>query len=434
LDGSFDPAAPSITYLRYGIAVEPYAMPVALLFQKALCHMPNQFADQISRVLPDVVAFRRDLHAHPELSQKEHRTAEKVREVLGRLRGVQVLPPLIGTDVVAVLNTDRPGPCIALRADTDALPVQEETGVAYQSTVPGVMHACGHDGHTAILLATALVLSQVADSLPGKVKFIFQPDEEGTGGGGHLCERGVLDSPKVDGIVALHAWPLQPLGTIAQRRGTATAANSPFTITVRGLGGHGAYPHRTVDPIVISAHIITAIQTIVARTVDPLDSAVATVGRISAGAAGNVIPPECLMEGTMRYLRPETGERMCEQLRRIVQQTAQAHGAQAEVTIEKGYPPLFNDPKMAELVESVTCDLQGKDNLITSEPPSMGVEDFGFYAQRVPAAMFRLGLRPRDVDSAPHLHSPSFNFNDDALPIGMSMFCEIVRRFLAGGG
>jgi amidohydrolase len=392
--------------------------------------MTFPFADHINRVLPEIVAFRRDLHTHPELSQQEHRSAQKVREELARLQNVQVLPPLIGTDVVAVLNADRPGPCIALRADIDALPIQEETGAVYQSVNPGVMHACGHDGHTATLLGAAKVLSQAADCLPGKVKFIFQPDEEGTGGGRDLCEHGVLDSPKVDAIVALHAWPLQPLGTVAVRRGTVTAASSPFGIMVRGQGGHGAYPHRTIDPIVISAHVITALQTIVARTVDPLDSAVVSIGRIAAGAVGNVIPAECVMAGTMRYLRPETGQRMCEQVRRIAEQTAQAHGGQAEVTIELGYPPLVNDLKMAELVESVACGLLGQENVVTTEPPSLGVEDFAYYAQRVPAAMFRLGQRLPHVESAPHLHSPHFDFNDLSLPIGIGMFCEMVRRFL----
>ncbi len=391
--------------------------------------MFNQLQDRIERLLPDVTAFRRDLHAHPELSRQEQQTARKIRSALDGLDNLQILPPLTGTDVVAVLNPDRPGPCLGLRADIDALPIQEQTGVPYQSTVPGVMHACGHDGHTAVLLGTAMILSQIASAIPGKVKFIFQPDEEDQGGGRVLCEHGVLESPKVDGIIALHAWPNQPLGTITFSRSTVTAASSPFSIKVHGVGGHGAYPHRSVDPIVISAHIITALQTLVARVVDPRDAAVVTVGQIHAGTADNVIPPECDMAGTMRYLLPDTGEKLRRCFTRLIEQTAQAHGGRAEIQFQQGYPPLINDSRMVALIEGAVCDLYGPDHMLIDEVPSMGVEDFSYYAERVPAAMFRLGIRPAHMNDHPHLHNPGFNFNDEALPIGIRMFCEIVRRF-----
>lgn len=391
--------------------------------------MFHQLAERIDLILPQITAFRRDLHAHPELSRQERRTAEKIRAELSRLSNLAVLPPLVGTDVVAVLNPDHAGPCFALRADMDALPIQEQTGVPCQSTVPGVMHACGHDGHMAVLLGAATVLSQLAPVVPGKVKFIFQPDEEDQGGGRVLCEAGVLDSPKVEGIVALHAWPSQPVGTITFSRSTVTAASSPFTIDVHGVGGHGAYPHRSVDTIVIAAHIITGLQTLVSRVVDPRDAAVVTVGQISAGTADNVIPPDCRMAGTMRYLRPEIGDRLRECLRRIVEQTAQAHGGRAEARFQQGYPPLVNDSRMVALIESAACDLCGRERVMIDEVPSMGVEDFAYYAERVPAAMFRLGIRPAHLSDYPHLHSPNFRFNDAALPIGIRMFCEIVRRF-----
>ncbi len=392
----------------------------------------SSMADLIERVLPEVIALRRELHANPELSLKEYNTSRRVREMLARIPGLKILPPMMETDVVAVLNADRAGPCLALRADMDALPINEETDVPYKSKVPGVMHACGHDGHTAVLVGTAMVLSQMAEALPGKVKFIFQPAEEDQGGANVLCERGVLESPKVDAAVALHSWPQQPVGYLTIRGGPATAANNEFHVTVRGRGGHGAQPHRCVDPIVASAQIITALQTLVSRSVAPLDSAVVTVGQIAAGTACNVIPNECRMKGTIRYYRPETGKMLQDSVRRIVEGTARALGAEAEVAILPGYPPLVNDVKLARLAESAANDLFGAEHVVTTEEPSMGAEDFAFFAQRVPGMMFRLGIRPENAATAPGLHHPSFNFNDAALPIGIGMFCEIARRFLVG--
>lgn len=391
----------------------------------------NQLTTLIDSVLPPVAELRRHLHANPELSRAEHDTSRKVRALLEGLPGIEVLPPLMDTDVVALLDGGRGGPCLALRADLDALPIDEETDVAYKSTVPGVMHACGHDGHTAILVGTAMVLSAVRDTLPGRVKFIFQPDEEQGGGGGVLCERGVLEAPKVDAAIALHGWPSTPVGTISIRPGPVMAANTAFHVTVRGRGAHAAYPYRGVDPIVIAAHIITALQSIVSRTVDPLDAAVVTVGHVSAGSATNVIPPECFMKGTLRYLRDEVGEHLRNQVWAIAENTARAHGGEAAVAFESGYPPMTNDAYLAGLIEGVTRDLLGPDQLVTDEPTSMGVEDFAFYAQRVPAAEFRLGLRPKDMEAYPSLHNPRFDFNDEATPTGIRMFCEITRRFLS---
>ena len=386
---------------------------------------------QIKRILPEVVELRRELHAHPELSRREFETARRLRQALSRLPNLTVLPPLLETDVVAVLNPDRAGPCIALRADLDALPIDEATNVPYKSKVAGVMHACGHDGHTAILLGTAMILSQSADSLPGKVKFIFQPDEEDRGGGGELCRRGVLDAPKVNAAVALHAWPYQPLGAIVVRRGSIMAASTTFAVTIRGQGAHGAYPHRGIDPIVVAAHVITALQTIVSRNVAPQDAAVVTVGQVSAGSATNIIPPECTMRGTLRYVRPETGELVRQRLSTVAGHTARAHGAEAAIEFSPGYPPMVNDPDLARFVETVGRGVLGPQQVVTDEPISMGVEDFAFYAQQVPSVMFRLGLRPPGAESYPSLHSPQFDFNDDALPVGIRLFREIAARFLA---
>lgn len=278
-----------------------------------------------------------------------------------------------------------------------------------------------------------MVLSRMAETLPGRVKLVFQPAEEDGGGGGILVERGVLDSPRVDAMAALHAWPNQPAGSIAIRRGPATAANNEIRIIVRGQGGHGAYPHRCIDPIVVAAHIVTALQTLVARNVNPFESAVVTIGQISAGSACNVIPAECTMKGTIRHYDPPTGEMLRQGVRRIAEQTAQALGAAAEVEILPGYPSLFNHHELAGLIEDIGRNLLGDANVVTTESPSMGAEDFAFYAQKVPAAMFRLGVRPAGMDAYPGLHHPEFEFRDEALPVGIKMFCELAVRFLRRG-
>lgn len=396
--------------------------------------MNDAWSKEIEAILPEMIAFRRDLHAHPELSLQEQVTGRKVREQLTGLPGLKVLPPLAGTDVVAILNPDHAGPCVGLRADMDALPIQEEADpdqVPYRSTTPGVMHACGHDGHTATLVAAAKVLSRCRDRLPGKVKFIFQPAEEEGGGAELLCDAGVMSSPAVDAVFALHGWPTRPVGTVSLRSGPAMASTNPFQLVVRGVGCHGAYPQRGIDPIVAASHIVVALQSIVARNVAPVDSAVVTIGAIHGGSATNIIPPECVMKGTLRYLRPEVGDLLRRRLREVVEHTAQAHGAIGEVQFEKGYPPVINDPGLCELVTETAADLFGQDRMRTDDPPSLGAEDFSFYGKEAPAVMFRLGVRPVHMEDYPPLHSPHYNFNDDALPVGVRMFCELSRRFLA---
>ena len=282
-----------------------------------------------------------------------------------------------------------------------------------------------------MLVGTATVLSRVADQIPGKVKFIFQPGEEDVGGAEGLCNKGVMASPKVDGIFALHAWPNQSVGRISIRRGPAMAASCSFYITVRGQGSHGAYPQRGIDPILVAAHIITGLQTIVARNIAPIDAAVVTVGAISGGVASNVIPAECQMKGTIRYLNPDVGGQVQKRVREIAEHTAAAHGATAEARLEPGCPPTINNERMCDLIESTARDVLGPDWFFNNEPPSLGVEDFCYYGEHAPAAMFRLGVRPCEKDTYPPLHNPQFNFNDAAAASGMTMFCELARRFIA---
>jgi amidohydrolase len=395
--------------------------------------MHTEWQNAIEPLRDDLISWRHDFHARPELSRHEHRTSARVREILTTIPGLQVHDPLDETDVVAVLNADRTGPCIALRADMDALPIEEQTGKPYASQNSGVMHACGHDGHTTTLLGVARVLAGMADRWPGPIKFIFQPDEEGDGGAERLCDKGVLSNPDVKAIVGLHAWPQRRVGTVSVRPGPSMAANTGILIEIEGQGCHGAYPHRGVDTIVVAAHVVTALQTIVSRTVNPLEPAVVTIGEIKAGATTNVIPATCRMQGTIRFTNPQVGEDIGRRITRIVEHTALAHGAKVHVKLIKGYPPLANDERVAAIVYQSAAALLGEENIITNEPISMGVEDFAFYAQHVPACMFRLGVCPRDQESYPGLHSPHFDFNDDALPIGVAMFCEITQRFFESG-
>ncbi|HSW45278.1 MAG TPA: M20 family metallopeptidase [Phycisphaerae bacterium] len=395
--------------------------------------MASELSGLIDGVLAEVVAFRRDLHMHPELSRRERETSRRIRERLAKLPGLKVFPPLMETDVVALLNADQPGHCLALRADIDALPIQEESPeseVPYRSTVPGVMHACGHDGHTANLLGTAMVLSKMADKLPGRVLFVFQPDEEDESGARVLCERGLFELTKVDAIIGLHGWPQRPVGSVSMRYGPAMASSNSFFITIRGVGAHGAYPHRGVDPIVVAAHIVMALQSIMGRSVNPIDAGVVTVGAIHAGTATNIIPPECEMKGTLRHLDPEVGQLLRERLVEIVENTAKAHRAAATVRFGPAYPSVSNEEATTRLVEVTARELLGTDNVHIDDPPSMGVEDFAYYLQHVPGMMFRVGVRPKHLDTYPALHNPRFNFNDEALPVGMRMFGTLAERYL----
>jgi amidohydrolase len=390
-------------------------------------------AHLIGKILPQVTSLRHELHAHPELAYQEAETSRRVLERIRGLPGLKIQTGLAGgTGIVATLTGRKPGKCVALRAELDALPIHEETGKPYASKTPGRMHACGHDGHTACLVGAAMVLSQMADDLAGTIKFIWQPAEESGGGGQKMVADGVLDSPKVDAAFALHGWPSLPVGAVGVRPGPVLAATNPWTLTIHGKGAHAAYPHKGIDPIVIGAHIIVAWQTIVSRGTAPTDSCVVTVGRFSAGSAENIIPPAATLAGTIRTLTPETRARAVAEVRRIAERTAEAFGARAEIEIREGYPAMINDATAAAFVERVARDVVGDSSVETGEPPSLGGEDFAYYAQRVPCAFWRLGVRDPTAADMPGLHHPQYDFNDAALPFGIRMHCEIARRFLNG--
>jgi amidohydrolase len=387
--------------------------------------------DQIRDIRDDVVAIRHDLHAHPELGYEEQRTSGVVqRELAGY--GVEFRSGIAGTGVLGFLPaTTDPGSArtVALRADMDALPIEENTDLPYRSTHPGRMHACGHDGHTSILLATARTLSAQPER-PNNVLFLFQPAEEGGAGGKRMVDEGALDGrflgPKADVIFGLHGFPSANVGHISTRNGPLMAAAAEFSVLVTGQGSHAAYPHYGVDPIVAAAHIVTALQSIVSRNVSPLDSIVITIGIFRAGVAHNVIPDTAYLKGTMRTLNDETEALGQRRIQEVVQNTAAAFGAHAEVTwVANPYPVTFNDPAATDHVRQVAGRVIGTDKVHEEAHPSMGGEDFSFYGRKIPASFFFLGLLPDGHERYPNLHAPEFDFNDDALDTGIELMCEL---------
>jgi len=397
--------------------------------------MPDQLCRAIDSHLPELVAIRRDLHQHPELMFEETRTSGVVTRELAAL-GIEFRSGLArGTGVVAHLpaTSADAGDAVALRADMDALPILEATDRAYASKTPGTMHACGHDGHVTMLLGAARVLSEV-ECRPNPVTFVFQPAEEGGAGGRHMCDDGVLlgadgggIGPKVGRIFGIHGWPMIPIGVVSTRPGPLLAATDEFFITIRGVGGHAAYPHLANDPIVAASSVVTALQTIASRAASPLDSVVCTVGKIAGGSATNVIPQTVELAGTIRTLRSETRRMARDRLFTIAESAAAAHGCRAEVDFQEGYPVTRNDDALTAHFFSVAHEALGADRVELMPEPSMGGEDFSYYGQHVPACFFLLGLLPRGEDPSkmPLLHQPEFDFNDDAISTGVEMFCRL---------
>lgn len=376
----------------------------------------EQFAEHLIRL-------RRDLHQWPELSFEEERTAARIIEELERL-GITYSYNGKGSAVIGFLDAGGEGaPNIALRADMDALPGEEKTGLPFASKNKGVVHACGHDGHMAMVLGAARLLGE--NPPPCRVSFVFQPAEERGGGARTVLASGCLED--VDAIFAGHVTHHYCTGEIMVAEGTITAYSDKFTIQVSGRGGHGARPHETVDAVVVCGLLITAIQTLVSREVDPLHPAVVTIGRVEAGSAPNVIAEEAVLQGSIRSTLPETRERIHQGLQRMVQAVAASHGAEASVVIEAGYPPVVNTPKEVEICRHAARSVAGEEAVVTQEHPSMGGEDFAFYLQQMPGCYVRFGARKPDWPYIP-LHSPSFTFDEEVLPLGARFFEAVVRE------
>jgi amidohydrolase len=388
----------------------------------------SQIRLDIQALQPKLVEWRRRLHQRPELGFREHLTAQLVAQKLQEW-GIEHKIGIAKTGIVATIESKRPGPVLAIRADMDALPIQEANDVPYRSQHDGIMHACGHDGHTAIALGTAYYLSQHREDFAGTVKIIFQPAEEGPGGAKPMIEEGVLQNPDVDAIIGLHLWNNLPLATVGVRSGALMAAVECFSCTILGKGGHGAIPHQTIDSIVVSAQIVNALQTIVARNIDPLESAVVTVGELQAGSANNVIADTARMRGTVRYFNPKLEGYFSKRIEQIIAGVCQSHGASYELNYESLYPPVINDISMAELVRSVASDVVETPAGIVPECQTMGGEDMSFFLQKVPGCYFFLGsANPAKNLAYPH-HHPRFDFDETALGMGVEIFVRCVEKF-----
>lgn len=375
-------------------------------------------------LVQDLVDWRRHLHSHPELSHEEFETTKFIADLLTSF-GLQPERPL-KTGVVARIGAGR-GPVLALRADIDALPILQDSTLKFASRYPGRTHACGHDGHTAILLAVAKVLSQCVDELPGEVRLLFQPAEEVIdGGAARLVEAGCLDG--VAAALGVHLWSSLETGLISVTPGTVLASTDEFRVVVRGRGGHAGYPHQCVDALLVAAHVVCDVQTIVSRKVDPLRPAVVTIGTFNSGSAYNVIAQESRLSGTVRTHDEHTRLHIELELRDLVTQAAAAFGAEAEFLYRRGNPPLVNDEKMAAQAVEAASGVVGSE-AVRADPPSMGGDDFAWYAQRVPSAFVFIGARNAEIGAVfPH-HHPRFAIDEDSLAIGARFFLSAVERF-----
>jgi amidohydrolase len=386
----------------------------------------------IARVEPRVVQLRRTIHANPELGEREHDTAALAAKELREL-GLEVETGIAGTGVVAVLKGGKPGSVVAWRADMDALPITEATGLPFASTKRdtwegrevGVMHACGHDMHTAIALGIARVLSDesVRAELPGTVVFLLQPAEEGlpdpgTHGAPRMIDEGALRDPSPRAIFGLHVDPNLQVGTAAAIPGGALAASDRFEITIRGKGSHGAYPHLGIDPIVIASHMVLALQTISARNIDPRDSVVVTVGQIAAGNRYNVIPETAEIIGTVRTHDERVQARVHERLEELAVGVAKAHEATADVKLSRGNPVTVNDPRLFGQMRPVLAEVLGEDNVI-ADRPHMGAEDFSYYAREIPGLYYFIGVGNRKKRIGAMTHTPQFVADEDAIAVGL---------------
>ncbi len=390
----------------------------------------ESFRQQAQKLFPKTQAWRRDFHRHPELGFQEVRTAGIVAQYLRDL-GLQVTTGVAETGVVGLLEGAYPGPTVLVRFDMDALPVEEETGAEYASTNPGVMHACGHDGHVAMGLTVAQMLAERRETLAGRVKFVFQPAEEGLGGAERMVAEGVLQDPRPDVVLGMHLWNERPLGWLGITEGPAMAAADRLLITVRGKGGHGAAPHLTIDPVVAAAHIVTALQTVVARNVSPQDTAVLSVTRVQAGEAFNVIPPQAEMEGTIRTFEPEVRDRVLERVQEVAQGVAQALGARAEVEIQRLTPPVINDPQVAARIRQVAQQLFPEAEISATER-TMGSEDFAFFMEDIPGCYFFIGSANEAKGLVYGHHHPKFDFDEEALWRGSALMAAAVLALLKG--
>ena len=392
--------------------------------------------DLLSDLLPDLTtrisAFRRDIHAHPELAFNEHRTAQKVADHLEHL-GITVHRGIAKTGIVASLKAGTSSRAIGLRADMDALPLAELNTFSHHSKNPGLMHACGHDGHTSMLLgaAEALLAMQAANAFDGTVHLIFQPAEEGDGGGRVMVEEGLFERFPMQMVFGLHNWPGMPVGQIGVIEGPAMAGTDRFEIEITGRGGHAAMPHQAVDTVVAGSMLVGAVQTLVSRITDPLDPVVVSVTRFHAGTADNILPEVAILGGTVRTLNPQVQQATEIGLRRICTGIEATYGVSINLDYVRGYPPTINAPMPSEIARAVARRVVGASNVLTNLKPSMGAEDFAYLAQAAPGCYIWLGNGGSDGNCM--LHNAYYDFNDEIIPLGIRYWTGLVEQVLAPG-
>ncbi len=376
-----------------------------------------------------IIDHRRTLHKHPEPSRSEHKTSAYVKRTLESM-GIEVEEGYYVTGLCGLIRGNHPGPTIGLRFDMDALEMQEENDHEYVSQNKGVMHACGHDGHTAMGLGAARLLHEMREEIHGTIKLIFQPAEEDAphgGGAQHMIADGVLKNPDVDCMLGMHLWPSLPFGTIGTKAGPLMASSDPFIMTIRGKGAHASMPHTGIDPILAGAHLVTSLQSIVSRNIDPFEQAVVTVGVFHGGTRYNVIPETVRIEGTVRTFSEEVRQKVYEKVKRLTEHTTEAFETTVELDYKMTYPPLVNDDALVERVFPILDDLLGNERVIRVDRGAPGGEDFAFFAKEIPSVFLFLGYDKEDGNTV-QVHNPKFDFDDRVLSTGVAAFTTLALR------
>ena len=372
-----------------------------------------------------IISTRRDLHRIPETAYTEKKTSAYVAEYLNK-EGLNVQTEIAQFGVVGLLDTGKPGPTLMIRADMDALPLKEDTGLSFASEHEGIMHACGHDSHMTMVLGAATVFNKIKSDLKGTIKFLFQPAEEGPGGAKPMIEAGVMDNPKVDYSIGCHVWPQLPEGTIGVRSGPLMAAMDRFDIKIFGKGGHGAMPHLCVDALEVGAQVVNALQRIVSRHMDPLQPTVVTVGSFHAGTAFNIIPGEAELSGTTRSFDLDFWKSSQQRVEKVIRGVCESMGADFELNYAFAYPPTINDEFMADVVDRCAASVVGKENVRVPDKV-MGGEDFSFYAQKSKGCFFYLGVGREGTVS---VHNPKFDFKEELMLLGVETYCRVAQELL----
>lgn len=387
------------------------------------------FFNEANSIKDELINIRRDIHMHPEIGFEEERTSKVIKNFLW-YEGIEY-KNVAGTGICAIINGNNyNNRVIAARADIDALPLIDKKDCYYKSKTQGKMHACGHDAHTAILLGVARIMNRHKDEFSGTIKLLFEPAEETSGGAPIMIEQGVLENPHVDAIIGLHVSEEVECGKIAIKEGMVNAASNPFKIIVRGVSSHGATPHLSIDPIVISAHIITAVQNVVAREISPLRPAVVTIGSIHGGTAMNIIPEEVVLQGTIRTITDRDRKFVTGRIRDIVENILKSFRASGDIEIEDGYPCLYNDSNMISMLRSNAENVIGSENIVIKRQPSMGVESFSYFANACPSVFYYLGTRNEEKGTDKPAHTNYFDIDEDAIPIGVAIQCSIMYDYL----